>query len=247
MAYNAAGAPADIPLLQRGDHPSLRAAVIDAIRDELLNGMLPPGQRISVKRLHQRFGKGHSAIREALCALAAEGMVIVEDQRGFRAAPVSARDLEDLTRIRIEIECLAIRDAIAHGDREWEALLLAEFHRLAGSPSRDATDSRRISRAYEEQHRRFHDALISACSSDWTKTFHTTLHHHSERYRKLVVSYYADSHVRDILGEHRALMEAALRRDADLATRLITQHIDDTAKILLRHGIAAPEERPSTA
>ena len=241
MAQLPARLPPDLALLQRGRHPSLRAAVIDAIRDELLNGMLPPGQRISVKRLHQRFGKGHSAIREALCGLAAEGMVIVEDQRGFRAAPVSARDLDDLTRVRIEIECFALRDAIAHGDREWEALLLAEFHRLAGISSRDATDSRRINPAYEEQHRRFHDALIAACTSDWIKTFHTTLHHHSERYRKLVVSYYASTHVRDILGEHRALMDAVLARDADRAARLITEHITGTATILQRLGIAAAE------
>jgi len=41
MAYNAAVRRGH-SLLQRGDHPSLRAAVIDAIRDELLNGMLPP-------------------------------------------------------------------------------------------------------------------------------------------------------------------------------------------------------------
>jgi DNA-binding GntR family transcriptional regulator len=225
---------------ERGAHPSLRAAVIDAIRDELLSGLLPPGQRISVKQLHQRFGKGHSAIREALCQLAAEGMVIVEDQRGFRAAPISADALVDLTRVRVEIECFAIRDAIACGTTEWEAQLLAEFHRLAQTPSRDPADSRRINPVYVGQHRRFHDALIAGCTSDWIKHFHTTLHHHSERYRKLVVSYYSDIHVRDILGEHRAMLEAALARDADLAAQLVTKHINDTATILLRNGIARP-------
>jgi DNA-binding GntR family transcriptional regulator len=202
--------------------------------------MLPPGQRISVKQLHQRFGKGHSAIREALCQLAADGMVIVEDQRGFRAAPISADALADLTRVRIEIECFALRDAIESGTTEWEARLLAEFHRLAQTPTRDPADSRRINAPYIEQHRRFHDALIAGCTSDWIKRFHETLHHHSERYRKLVVSYYSDTHVRDILGEHRAMLEAALARDADLATRLIAKHINDTATILLRNGIAGP-------
>jgi DNA-binding GntR family transcriptional regulator len=230
--------PSEAARFDRGGHPSLRAAVIDAIRDDLLSGLLPPGQRISLKALRARFGTGLSAIREALCRLVAEGMVIAEDQRGFRATPISARDLIDLTRARVEVECLAIRDAIAHGDTEWEALLVAEFHRLSQTPSRVAADTRRISPAYNEQHRRFHDALIAGAQSEWFKRFHTTLHHHSERYRELVVSYYSEVHVRDILGEHRALMEAVLARDADAACALVTEHINQTAAILLRNGIA---------
>ena len=200
--------------------------------------MLPPGQRISIKDLHHRFGTGLSAIREALCQLVADGMVIAEDQRGFRAAPISAHDLTDLTRVRIEIESIAIRDAIAYGTTDWEAEILAQFHRLAHLHTRDTTDRRRINPAYTEQHSRFHDALIAACPSDWIKRFHTTLHHHSERYRELIVSYYAESHVRDILGEHRAIMDAALARDADLAVSLVAKHIKDTADILLRIGVA---------
>jgi DNA-binding GntR family transcriptional regulator len=231
-----------VPRIARGDHPSLRAAIIDAIRADLLSGVLPPGRTISIKELRARFGTGLSAIREALCQLVAEGMVIAEDQRGFRAASISAADLADLTRTRIQIECAAIRDAIAHGDTEWEVQIVAEFHRLAHQPSRDATDSRRISPAYKEQHRRFHDALIAGSTSAWLKRFHATMHHHSERYRELVVSSSPHAHVRDILGEHRAIMDAVLARDAERATELVARHINDTAAILLERGIAAPLE-----
>jgi DNA-binding GntR family transcriptional regulator len=230
--------PAEAVPFDRGRHPSLRAAMIDAIREDLLSGLLPPGQRISVKELHRRFRTGFSAIREALCQLVADGMVIAEDQRGFRAAPVSARDLADLTRVRIEIETIAIRDAIANGDTDWEAQIVAEFHRLSQLRSRVTTDTRRINPAYTQQHRRFHDALIAACPSDWIKRFHTTLDHNAERYRELIVSYYSANHVRDILEEHRAMMDAVLARDADRAMKLVAQHINDTAEILLRIGIA---------
>jgi DNA-binding GntR family transcriptional regulator len=226
---------------ERGDHPSLRAAIIDAIRDDLLSGILPPGRSISIKELRARFGTGLSAIREALCQLVAEGMVIAEDQRGFRAAPISAADLADLTRTRIEIECFAIRDAIAHGDTEWEVRIVAEFHRLARQPSRDANDARRISPAYKEQHRRFHDALIAGSVSEWMKRFHATMHHHSERYRELIVSSNPHGHIRDILGEHRAIMEAVLARDAERAVQLVGRHIADTAAVLLQLGVVGDE------
>ena len=54
------------------------------------------------------------------------------------------------------------------------------------------------------------------------------------------MSYYAESHVRDIPGEHREMMEAALARDADRAAVLVERHIRQTADILLRIGIAQP-------
>jgi DNA-binding GntR family transcriptional regulator len=223
----------------RGEHRSLRSAVMESIRDELVRGLLPPGQPISVRELYLRFGGGLSAIREALCQLVADGMVIAEDQRGFRAKPISAGDLIDLTRARVEIETFAIRDAIANGDTEWEARVVAEFHRLSRLPKRDANDPRRMAPEYAEQHRRFHDALISACPSEWMKRFHATLHDHSERYRALIVAYAAHMEpARDILAEHRQLMEAALDRDPDRATRLVAEHIDLTTASLLRAGVA---------
>lgn len=221
--------------LDRGEHRSLRSAVLELIRRELLTGRLPPGQPISIRELYLRFGGGQSAIREALCQLVSDGMVIAEDQRGFRASPLSARDLADVTRSRVEIEAIALRDAIANGDTEWEARIVSEFHRLSRLPKVEAGDARFIATEYKEQHRRFHTELISACTSDWMKRFHATLFDHSERYRELVVvAYAAGPPARDVLGEHRDLMEAVLDRDVDRAVELASVHIEATAANLLK-------------
>ncbi len=221
--------------LDRGEHRSLRSAALDLIRRELVTGNLPPGEPISIRELYLRFGGGQSAIREALCQLVSDGMVIAEDQRGFRASPLSARDLLDVTRSRVEIEVIALRDAIANGDTEWEARVVSEFHRLSRLPKVEAGDARFIAPDYKEQHRRFHTELISACTSDWMKRFHATLFDHSERYRELVVAAYADAPPpRDVLAEHRELMDAALERNADLAVKLATAHIEATTANLLK-------------
>ncbi len=221
--------------LERGEHRSLRSAALEQIRRELLTGALPPGQPISIRELYLRFGGGQSAIREALCQLVSDGMVIAEDQRGFRASPLSARDLVDVTRSRVEIEVIALRDAIANGDTEWEARVVSEFHRLSRLPKVEAGDKRFISPEYKEQHRRFHSELISACTSDWMKRFHATLFDHSERYRELVVvAYAAAPPPRDVLAEHRELMDAVLERDVERAVNLATAHIETTAANLLK-------------
>jgi DNA-binding GntR family transcriptional regulator len=69
-----------------------------------------------------------------------KGLVISEPQRGFRAAPISAADLKDLTMVRIEVESLCLRRAIEVGTVEWEARLVAAFHRLSRMPERVAAD-----------------------------------------------------------------------------------------------------------
>ena len=222
--------------LQRGSHPSLRAAIYDALREDIMTGRLPPGKTIGVKDVQREFRVGLSAVREALCQLTADGLVIAEEQRGFRATPVSATDLIDVTRARVEIETFALRDAIAHGDVEWEAQLLADGHKLAQIRGGEGQNPRVISNAYRQQHGAFHDALVSASSSDWMKRFRRTLHAHSERYRQLAVWY--NDEPRNVTLEHKGIMEAALARDADRAAELMAEHINATARILLRLGVA---------
>lgn len=224
-----------LPRFQRGPHRSLRAAISNVLREQLMTGRLPPGKPISVKDVQREFGVGLSAVREALCQLAADGLVIAEDQRGFRAAPVSAKSLIDLTRARVEIESFAIRDAIANGDVEWEARIVGEFHKLAQLRRREGSNPRVIGDDYRKQHGVFHDALVAACTSEWMQRFRRVLHDHSERYRQLAVSYNVQP--RNIIDEHRAIMEAVLLRDADRSAELISAHVNATAQILLRLGV----------
>jgi hypothetical protein len=66
--------------------------------------------------------------------------VISEGQRGFSVTPVSLGELKDLTSMRQRIEAMALTDAIANGDADWEAAIMAAYHRLAREPL--PTDSR---------------------------------------------------------------------------------------------------------
>jgi GntR family transcriptional regulator, carbon starvation induced regulator len=218
------------PRVERGSHRSLRAALISAIRREIIEGGLEPGKLLNIKELQERFGVALGSVREALCQLAADGLVIPEDQRGFRVAPISEADLADVTETRATLEVLMIRDAIAHGDTGWEADLLGAFHRLTHRQDPDLE--------YPELHRIFHDQLIAPCRSKWMKRFRATLHEHTERYRQLARRH--NDSQRDIDAEHRELMEAALARDADRAAELMYEHVYETARILSRTGLTTP-------
>jgi DNA-binding GntR family transcriptional regulator len=169
-------------------------------------------------------------------------LVTAEPQRGFRAAPISAEDLQDLTKVRIEIDSLCLRRAIERGDVDWEARLVAAFHRLSRMPERAAGDPTRSSDDWAEAHAAFHNTLLDGCGSPWLLRLHQQLYDQSERYRRLSVS--MAQRRRNIGDEHQKIMDAALARDADKAVKLLTAHLGATTTILLSAELKAPAARP---
>jgi DNA-binding GntR family transcriptional regulator len=223
--------------LERGAHRSIRSAIGEVIREDIMSGRLAPGARIPIKEISLAFGVAASVVREALLQLAADGLAVAEDQRGFRVAPISVDDLQDVCRARVDVESLAIRDAIAHGDEEWEAQVVAALHRLVQITNRRVDDTTIIHPVYAQQHRAFHAVLVSACRSKWMLRFHDTLMKHTERYRQLIVT--MNNH-REIDQEHRAMVAAILERDADRAVALISHHVNVSRDLLLQAGAAKP-------
>src|SRR6201998_1543208 len=119
---------------------NLTQAAYEGLRADLLTCRIPPGKNLKIQELCDRPSVSLGAIREALSRLTSEGLVVAEPQRGFRAAPISPEDLQDLTKVRIEIDSLCLRRAIELGDVDWEAHLVAAFHRLSRTPERASDD-----------------------------------------------------------------------------------------------------------
>jgi DNA-binding GntR family transcriptional regulator len=192
-----------------------------ALRRDIIEGHLPPGEKLRVEHLKDNYGVGAGTLREALSLLISDALVVSKGQRGFCVAPVSLEDFEDITKTRVMLECEALRQSIAMGDDAWEADLLAAFHRLAKAEEKlIGTEGRE---EWEKRNRIFHEVLISACPSRWLKHFLSILYQQAERYRRL--SIYLKPIPRDIHQEHEAILQAAMARDVDKATSLLGEHI----------------------
>ena len=74
-------------------------------------------------------------------------------------------------------------------------------------------------------------ALVAACDSPWLLRLRDMLYAQSERYRSLSVPLARAP--RDVNGEHKALMDAVLARDATRAHALIEAHLRATMDIVL--------------
>ena len=233
--------------MARDNSLNLTQGAYEDLRADLLSCRILPGSRLKIQELCTRLSVSLGAIREALSRLTSEGLVVAEPQRGFRAAPISPEDLSDLTRVRIEIEALCLRRAIALGDVDWEARLVAAFHRLSRTPERAPSDPVRSNDEWAAAHAAFHLALVEGCGSPWLLRLHSQLYDQSERYRRLSVSLARQT--RRIGDEHQAIMDAALGRDAEKAVALVTAHMTETTNILLTAKIdpAAADTRTASA
>ena len=201
------------------------AQVWKRIRSDILVGDLLPGARLRMEELRDRYGVGFSPLREALMRLEAEGLVLLRQNKGFQVLPASPEHLRDVCAVRREVECLALRWSIEHGDLTWESHVVAAFHRLSRETKFEG-NSHRLSRPWVEAHRNFHAALTSASGSAMIETFRETAFDQSERYVALSIS--NTSRLREDVDEHEAIMKAALARDADRACRLSAAHIERT-------------------
>jgi len=202
----------------------------EVIRGDILAGRHKPEAKLKVQDLAGSLNVSAGAVREALSRLVPEQLVVSRDQRGFLVAPLSIADLEDLTDLRCEIEAIALRKSIAHGDVEWEVGLLAAAHRLKLTPlmARDAAQA--LDRAWVTAHAAFHHALVAAAGSRRLLALHAQLYEQSERYRGL--SAHSEKR-RDVAGEHHKIVELVLARDADAAISAVNEHIRETAKMII--------------
>lgn len=213
------------------------------LRRHIIDGQFPPGARLRVEHLKQRYGAGTGTLREALALLVSDALVVAEGQRGFHVKPMSLDDFQDITQTRILLECQALRQSIEHGDDVWEGRLVAAFHTLSRAEARLHEDHGDRFDDWEARNREFHQALISACTSRWLHHFLAILYRQAERYRRLSVE--RKPIPRDVQAEHQAILDATLGRDPDTACRLLTQHIGTTFDAV-RQLPATEFEAPAT-
>jgi GntR family carbon starvation induced transcriptional regulator len=148
------------PMALRPRQPgqTVTTLVFERLRADILGVQFRPGEKLRFRELRARYGVGVSPLREALTRLAADGIVVLEDQRGFRVAPVSRADLEDLTRLRQQLETTALAQSIAEGDEEWEVKVMAAFHRLSKLPENEPGGGRVMNEQWARRHEEFHFA-----------------------------------------------------------------------------------------
>jgi DNA-binding GntR family transcriptional regulator len=212
-------------------------AAFSRLHADILSGALRPGDRMHIGRLQKVYHVGATPLREALSKLTSLDLVTAQGQRGFRVAPVSVENLIDVTRMRATLEVAALRLALATGDSDWEAAIVAAEHKLRGCPK---LEGKRIAEQWYICNRAFHDALVASAKSPQLMAFRSKIHDFSDRYQRLAGQ--AGFPGRNIDAEHTAIMQRTLKRDVNGVAELIVEHFVTTAHDILSRNLSKPRD-----
>jgi GntR family carbon starvation induced transcriptional regulator len=148
--------------------------------------------------------------------------VLAEGRRGFEVAPISAGNLRELAELRLLLEQHAMRVSFANADVEWEGRVVSAHHKL-GSTERLMETGLGELEQWKRYDGEFHQALISNCGSRMLMETHALVFDKYFRYQMIAFSYRGS----EPSAQHKALLEAALKRDADTAVATLGVHVNN--------------------
>jgi DNA-binding GntR family transcriptional regulator len=207
---------------------SLADQVYERLEADILSGKYQRGEIITELQLCAELGVSRTPVREALRRLASEHL-IEDSPRGTMVLGVVRKDFEDMCAIRLRIEGLAVRGFIENmGDEELcllrEAVELQEFYLNKSDPDH-----------IRAQDTRFHELIYQYCGSAILCGTLQPLHNKVQKYRKLSIQ--QGDRAELSVQEHRAIYDAIAARNADLAERLMNEHIGNAMTTIMNKGM----------
>jgi DNA-binding GntR family transcriptional regulator len=190
------------------------------LRDAILRGEIEPDSELSQVQIAKALGVSRTPLREALRMLQREGLVESKPNKRVRVAGFSVSDMEELYTLRITLEALAVRLSIPRTTHEDIAALEGEMTQMAYFTERHDYDR------YLVPHRAFHAGLVARSGARLVQQL-KELSDHGERYRHLHTTKAAHAW-EDAQEEHRAILDAFVAADADLAAARLAEHLAHT-------------------
>lgn len=205
------------------DRRSLSELSHEAVRDLILSGHFRPGEWLRQEELSQQLGVSHTPVREALDRLVADGLAERVPNRGVRVAPIDENDIAEVFCLRLLLEPLVVGLA-ANNMPEGEIDILNQIVDQAEKlTSLEDMPSRR------KMNREFHSRISRCCGSSTLRRLHEIVWNKYPGWM-LYEGLYKDPNTLDPrleleIDEHRQLLNAISKGDANLAKEIVTNHI----------------------
>lgn len=202
------------------------------LRDRLLRGEMPIGQRLVEEQLAVEFRTSRTPVREALRRLEGDGHLVRGAAGGLRPNVPNVRSMSQVYEVRLAIEELCVRRAVGSGDRELLQAVRADWRTLqAEGPSATALGPDFV-HADESFHRRIAEAAGNELAA-------RVLREVNDRIRLMRIHDFTTAdRVQATIAEHLEIVEAVLSGDADAAASFMRAHVQRSA-LVVRERVGA--------
>jgi DNA-binding GntR family transcriptional regulator len=199
-------------------------SVVDRLRDDILEGVLPPGERLIEVQLSDRYGVGRAAIRSALVELDGEGLVRRETNRGATVRRITVTEAIEITEARGVLEGLVARRAAeraSEAERDELRALVAEM-----TVAVEADDKLRYSKLNRTLHAALRRIARHGVADDLVANLRNRAAHH--QFRLAVIP----GRAAESLAQHAAVVAAVTSGDADAAEQAMRSHLASVTDVL---------------
>jgi DNA-binding GntR family transcriptional regulator len=217
---------------------TVKDALVETLRDEIIRGDLVPGQYLRLEEIAPRFDVSTMPVREALRDLAAEGLVTVFPHRGAMVTQLSADELQDIYDIRATLEEMATRLAVPFVTKA----ILTELASLIEQIENHVGD---VATLVKLNHQ-FHLTLYAASGRKHLCELIRMLRYRSQHYLHVYTAEVDVGRLPQIPGEHRAILEACKRGDAEQAAALMREHVAEAGRVIVEHARQRNESAAAT-
>jgi DNA-binding GntR family transcriptional regulator len=216
---------------------TVTSALAARLREEITNGVLPPGARLRQNEIARQYDVSTTPVREAFVMLEREGLLTRADHKGVVVFNPTVDDVREIYRIRIPLEALATELGVPNltePDVRHMERVLADIKRAHAKNDVAAAGS-----ANDE----FHSTIYAASKMPRLMTLLGQLRSASASYIRLYQISNPDHDVTEL--EHQAILEACRADDAEAATRAMTAHLERTMERIAHELNDEPKEPPS--
>jgi len=217
----------------------LAGSVYLAVRNDLYDFRLAPGQRFSESEVAARLGVSRTPVREALYRLRDEGYIDVASKSGWTVRPFEFETFERLYEVRVVLELAAVRKLC----EMVPAPLLDELKAVwLAPPAERLADGREVGRLDEL----FHQTIVIAAANPELARIHREIADRIRIVRRL--EFTMPDRITQTYAEHAQILRAILRRKLDHASMLLRTHIElargEVRRITLHKFALAREAAP---
>ena len=195
---------------------SLADQVFEKLENDIIHGIYPRGEVLTELKLVEQLGVSRTPIREALRRLEQERL-ITDSGKGSIVLGITLEDLMDIMDIRCQIEGLAAYHTAKNITKEE----LSEMQRI--NELQEFYYNKQDMERLRQMDDKFHELIYRFCKRSVICDTLRPLHRKTQRYRKLSLD--NPKRIADSMSEHKQILDAISAGNAELASKITTQHI----------------------
>jgi DNA-binding GntR family transcriptional regulator len=204
---------------------TLLSLAYDKIKGLLVSGQLSFDEIYSANQFAEMLGVSRTPVREALLQLAAEGLLIPVQGRGFKIKGFSEKEIKDFFEARLMIETYVISRLVKGIGGEDVKALQTSLKQMARSAEKGDMYG------FLEADKVFHMNLVHRYTNRLLESIMENIRNLISILGRKALS--TSGRIEEVLQEHRAIVEAVKEKDASKAAKAMSHHLNRTERTII--------------